>query len=136
MMTILILIIFTYSLSDRKIKLIMSENNANKNSMDNLIRQNINCHLQYDDQIHYYSMRTWTKKSFSRKAHNGIKLIHKSHCLLHNESLSMAWKLSTHAIYNNNLFIMWCPTYLQNLQTSCGTYPFWGALLLDSEEEP
>jgi hypothetical protein len=37
-MTILILIIFTYSLSDSKIKLIMSENNINKNSMDNLIR--------------------------------------------------------------------------------------------------
>jgi GH15 family glucan-1,4-alpha-glucosidase len=53
-MMILILMIFTYSRSDNKIKLIMSENNTNKNSMDNLIQQNINCHSQCDDQIHYY----------------------------------------------------------------------------------
>jgi hypothetical protein len=36
---ILIHMVFTYSRSDSKIKLIMLENNTNKNSMDNLIRQ-------------------------------------------------------------------------------------------------
>jgi hypothetical protein len=53
MMTIPILIIFTYSLSDSKIKLIMLENNTN-NLNGNLIKQNINHHSQHDDEIHYY----------------------------------------------------------------------------------
>jgi hypothetical protein len=134
----------------------MSKNNTNKNPMDNLIRQNINCHSQCDDQIHYYNISTWTKKSFSRNAYNDTKLIHKSHCLLHNESLSMAWKLSTHVVYKL-LFVLpslngipflynylrkstqsfiWYPACLQNLQTTYGTCPFWGDLSLDSEEEP
>jgi hypothetical protein len=57
----------------------MSENNANKNSMDNSIRQSINWHSQCDDQIHYY-----------KHEHENIKLMnHKSHCLLYNKSLSM-----------------------------------------------
>jgi hypothetical protein len=74
-----------------EMKLIMSENNTNKNSMDNLIRQNVNCHSQCDDQIFHYNMNTWTKKSFSRKAHKDIKLMkYESHCLLQIESLSMA----------------------------------------------
>jgi hypothetical protein len=90
MMMILILMIFTYSYSDNKIKLIILKNNTNKNSMDNLIRQNINRHSQCDDHIHYYNLSTWTKKSFPRKTYNDIKLIHKSHYLLDNESLSMA----------------------------------------------
>jgi hypothetical protein len=76
----------------------MSENNTN-NLYGNLIKPNINYHSQRDDQIHYHNMITWTKKSFLRKAHNNIKLFNKSHCLLYDESLSMAWKLSTHAIY-------------------------------------
>jgi hypothetical protein len=50
---ILILMIFTYSCSDNKINLIMSENNTN-NLNENLIKQNINYHSQCDDQIHYY----------------------------------------------------------------------------------
>jgi DNA-binding transcriptional regulator/RsmH inhibitor MraZ len=50
---ILILIIFTYSHSDSKIRLIMPENNTN-NLNENLIKPNINCHSQFDDQIHYY----------------------------------------------------------------------------------
>jgi hypothetical protein len=49
MMMILILIIFTYSRSDSKIKFIMLENNTN-NLNENLIKQNINCHSQCDDQ--------------------------------------------------------------------------------------
>jgi hypothetical protein len=57
MMPILILIIFTYLLSDSKIKLIMLKNNTN-NLNENLIKQNINCHSQCDDQIHYYNMST------------------------------------------------------------------------------
>jgi hypothetical protein len=57
MMTILSLIMFTYSLSDSKIKLIISENNTN-NLNRNLIKQNINCHSQRDDQINYYNMST------------------------------------------------------------------------------
>jgi hypothetical protein len=36
----------------------MSENNINKNLVDNIIRQNINCHSQCDNQIHYYNMST------------------------------------------------------------------------------
>jgi hypothetical protein len=40
---ILILMVFTYSCSDHKIKLIMSKNNTN-NLNENLIKQNINCH--------------------------------------------------------------------------------------------
>jgi hypothetical protein len=133
----------------------MSKNNTN-NLNENLIKQNINCHSQCDDQNHYYNMSTWTKKSFSRKAHKDIKLIHKSHYLLHNESLLIAWKLSTHDVYKlqfihpslNEISILcnhlrnftqsfiWCPACLQNLQTTRGTCPFWGALSLDSEEEP
>jgi hypothetical protein len=130
-----------------------STNNLNENSF----KQNINCHSQCDDQNHYYNMSTLNKKSFSRKADENIKLMnHKSHYLLHNESLSMAWKLSTHAVYkllfvlhslngilflcnhlrNSTHFFMWCPTCLQNLQTSCRTCPFLGALSLDFEEEP
>jgi hypothetical protein len=35
----------------------MSENNTN-NFNENLIKQNINCHSQRDDQIHYYNMST------------------------------------------------------------------------------
>jgi hypothetical protein len=42
MMMTLILIIFTYSLSDSKIKLIMSENNTN-NLNGNLIKKNNTC---------------------------------------------------------------------------------------------
>jgi hypothetical protein len=57
MMMILVLIMFTYSLSDSKIKLIISENNTN-NLNGNLIKQNINCHSQRDDQINYYNMST------------------------------------------------------------------------------
>jgi hypothetical protein len=69
----------------------MSENNTNKNLRDNLISQNVNCHSQCNDQILYYNMSTWTKKSFSRKSHNDIKLMkHESHCLLQIDSLSMA----------------------------------------------
>jgi hypothetical protein len=87
MMTILILIIFTYSLNGSKIKVIMSKNNTNKNSIDNLIRKNINWHSQCDYQIHYYNMITWTKKSFSWKKNKDIKLMkHESHCLLQIES--------------------------------------------------
>jgi hypothetical protein len=54
---ILILMVFTYSRSDRKIKLNMLENNTN-NLNGNPIRPNINCHSQYDGQIHYYNMGT------------------------------------------------------------------------------
>jgi hypothetical protein len=57
MMTILILMVFTYSRSDSKIKLTMLEIIPTI-SMKNLIRQNINCHSQCDDQIHYYNMST------------------------------------------------------------------------------
>jgi hypothetical protein len=68
----------------------MSENSTNKNSMDNLIRQNINYHSQCDDQIHYYNMST-SKKYFSKKAHKDIKpMKYESHCLLQIESLSLA----------------------------------------------
>jgi hypothetical protein len=49
----MILMIFTYSRSDNKIKLIISENNTN-NINGNLIKQNINWHSQRDDQICYY----------------------------------------------------------------------------------
>jgi hypothetical protein len=56
-MMILILMVFTYSRSDRKIKINMLENNTN-NLNGNPIRPNINCHSQYDDQIHYYNMGT------------------------------------------------------------------------------
>jgi hypothetical protein len=35
----------------------MSENNTN-NINGNLIKQNINYHSQYDDQIYYYNMST------------------------------------------------------------------------------
>jgi hypothetical protein len=48
MMLILITIIFTYTLSDSKIKLIMLENNTN-NLSGNLIKQNKTCHSQCDD---------------------------------------------------------------------------------------
>jgi predicted metal-binding protein len=41
-----------------KMKLIMSENNTNKNLRDNLISQNVNCHSQCNDQILYYNMST------------------------------------------------------------------------------
>jgi hypothetical protein len=57
MMMILILMIFTHSRSNSKIKLIMLENNIN-NLNENLIEQNINYHSQRDDQIHYYNMIT------------------------------------------------------------------------------
>jgi hypothetical protein len=57
MMMILILMVFTYSRSDSKIKLIMSKNNSNKLNGD-LIKQNINCHSQCDNQIHYYNIST------------------------------------------------------------------------------
>jgi hypothetical protein len=57
MMMILIVMVFTYSHIDSKIKVIMSENNTN-NLNRNLIKQNINCHSQRDDQIHYYNMST------------------------------------------------------------------------------
>jgi hypothetical protein len=50
---ILILMVFTYSHSDSKIKLIMSGNNTN-NLNGNLVKQNINRHSQCDDHIHYY----------------------------------------------------------------------------------
>jgi hypothetical protein len=100
-------------------------------------------------------MSTWTNKSFLRKAYNDIKLIHKSHCLLHDESLSMAWKINTYAIYkllfvhtylngipffcnhlrNSTQTFIWCLACLQNLQMTRVTYPFWRALSLDSEEE-
>jgi hypothetical protein len=53
MMMIVLLIIFTYTLSDSKIKLIMLKNNTN-NLNENLIKQNINCYSQRDEQIHYY----------------------------------------------------------------------------------
>jgi hypothetical protein len=49
MMTILILIIFTYSHSDSKIK---------THYVRKQHQQNINCHSQCDDQIHYYKMST------------------------------------------------------------------------------
>jgi hypothetical protein len=62
-MMILILMVFTYSRSDSKIKLIMLETQLNQISI---------CHSQCDDQMHYYSMSR-TKKSFSRKAHKNIK---------------------------------------------------------------
>jgi uncharacterized membrane protein len=53
-MMILILMVFTYSCSDSKNKLIMLENNTN-NLNENSIKLNINfCHSQCDDQIHYY----------------------------------------------------------------------------------
>jgi hypothetical protein len=82
MMT-LIFMTFTYSRSDIKImKLIMLENNTN-NLNGNLIQQNINCHSQCDDKS--IIITAWVlepKKSFSKKTHKDIKLIHKSHCLL------------------------------------------------------
>jgi hypothetical protein len=69
----------------------MSENNTN-NFNENLIKQNINCHSQRDNQIHYYNMSIWTKKSFSKKEHKDIKLMKReSHCLSQIESLLMAW---------------------------------------------
>jgi hypothetical protein len=52
----------------------MSKNNTN-NLNENLIKQNTNCHSQCDDQIHYYNMSIWTKKSFSKKAHANINLM-------------------------------------------------------------
>jgi hypothetical protein len=58
MMMILILIIFTYSRSDSKIKFIMLENNTN-NLNENLIKQNINCHSQCDDQNPL--LQTWVR---------------------------------------------------------------------------
>jgi hypothetical protein len=57
-MTILILIIFTHSLSDGKIKLIMLEKATQNNLNENSIMPNNTCHSQYDDQIHYYSIST------------------------------------------------------------------------------
>jgi hypothetical protein len=54
----MILIIFTYSRSDSKMRLIMSENNTN-NLNENLIKQKkFNCHSQRDDQNHYYNLST------------------------------------------------------------------------------
>jgi hypothetical protein len=57
MMMILILMVFTYSRSGSKIKLIMLENNTNILN-GNSIKSNINCHSHCDDQIHYYNMST------------------------------------------------------------------------------
>jgi hypothetical protein len=73
----------------------MSKNNTN-NLNGYLIKQNNTCHSQYDKKIHYYyNMSNWTKKSFSRMTHKDIKLTnHKTHFLLQNESLLMAWKLA------------------------------------------
>jgi hypothetical protein len=68
----------------------MSENNANKNSMETLSQISIVIHNVMTKSI-IINMSALTKKSFSRKVHENIKLMnHKSHCLLHNESLSMA----------------------------------------------
>jgi hypothetical protein len=134
----------------------MSKNNTNKNSMDNLIRQNIIVIHNVMIKSIITNMSVLTKSSFSRKAPESIKLMnHKSNCLLHNESLSMTWKLSTHLIYkllfvhhslnvipflcnhlrNSTQSFIWCPAYLQNLQMTRGTFPFWRALSLDSDEE-
>jgi hypothetical protein len=121
MMMIFILMIFTYSRSDSKIELIMSENNTN-NLNGNLIKQNINCHSQCDDQIHYYySMSTWTKKSFSRKAHNDIKLIHKSNAYYITRVSQWLENLALMLFTNSNPFIL-----LWMESTSCATT--WGAL--------
>jgi hypothetical protein len=57
-MMIFILIIFTHSLSDRKIKLIMSGRQYQQ-SQWNLIKQNNICHLQCDNQIYYYHTRVF-----------------------------------------------------------------------------
>jgi hypothetical protein len=65
---ILILMVFTYSCSDSKDKLIMLENNTNSLN-ENSIKLNINFVTHnVMTKIHYYSMSR-TKKSFSRKAH-------------------------------------------------------------------
>jgi hypothetical protein len=59
---ILILIIFTHSLSHGKIKLIMSKKQYKTISMEtqfatHLVMAN-SCHSQCDDQIHYYNKST------------------------------------------------------------------------------
>jgi hypothetical protein len=153
---ILILMVFTYSCSDSKDKLIMLENNTN-NLNGNSIKLNINfvTHNVMSKFI-ITDMCVLTKKSFSRKAHENIRLMnHWNHCLLHNESLLIAWTFNTHVVYKN-LFVhpsvngipfsckhlrnssqsfIWCLAYLQNLQVIRGICSL-GALSLNSEEEP
>jgi hypothetical protein len=137
-----------------KIKLIMLENNTN-NLNGNSIKPNINCHSQCDPKSIITNMSVLTKKSFSRKAYENIKLMnHWRHCLLHNESLLMTWTFNTHVVYKN-LFVhpcmngilfscnhlrnstqsfIWCPACLQNLQATRRTCSL-GALSLNSKEE-
>jgi hypothetical protein len=84
--------------------------------MDNLISQNINCHSQCDDQIHYYNMSTWTKKSFWRKAHKDIKLMKQSLLITNWESfngLNLVLMLFTTLIHS--LFSEWNPLLIQPL---------------------
>jgi hypothetical protein len=57
-----------YALSDSKIKLIMLKNNTN-NLSENLTKQNINCHSQCDDQIHYYYIMSTSTKNPSQGRH-------------------------------------------------------------------
>jgi hypothetical protein len=135
-----------------KIKLIMLENTTN-NLNENSIKPNNNCHSQCDDQMHYYNMSTWIKKSFSRKAHKTNESL-KPFLITQWEFIN-GLKTSTHVVYNSNFVhhslnripflcnhlrnstqsFMRCLTFLQNLQTSCGSCPFLGALPLDFEEE-
>jgi hypothetical protein len=152
---ILILMVFTYSCSDSKNKLIMLENNTN-NLNENSIKLNINLSFtMWWPKFIITDMSVLTKKSFSRKAHENIRLMnHWNHCLLHNESLLMAWTFNTHDVYKN-LFVhpsvngipfscnhlrnssqsfIWCPACLQNLQV-IRRICFLGALSLNSEEE-
>jgi hypothetical protein len=73
-MMILILMVFTYSRSDSKIKFIMSENNTNNlNKKTQLNKISVVIH-NVMTKFHYYSMSR-TKKSFSSKAHKNIKLM-------------------------------------------------------------
>jgi hypothetical protein len=97
------------------------------------------------------NMSALTKKTFSRNAHENTKLMnHQSHCLLYNESLSMAWTLSTHTVYkllfvypslneipflcnhlrNFTQSFIWCPACLQNLQTTYRTCSLGGRALI------
>jgi uncharacterized membrane protein len=73
-MMILILMVFTYSCSDSKIKFIMSENNTNSlNKKTQLNKISVVIH-NVMTKFHYYSMRR-TKKSLSKKAHKNTKLM-------------------------------------------------------------
>jgi hypothetical protein len=54
MILILILMIFTYSRSDSKINTRYVRKQCQQKLNGNLIKPNINCHSQCEDQIHYY----------------------------------------------------------------------------------